>query len=96
MRASRSLDLGGATLSLHGAAGWRHAYGDTNPTVTNAYNDGANFTVAGVPISDDSAVVDFGVGMDIADNTTLGVSYGGLFGSDVHDHAGKLDLTVRF
>lgn len=96
LRLAHTLDLGSTTIALHTSAGWRHAYGDTTPTVTNAYAGSSNFTVAGVPIEDNSAVVDAGLSVGIADNTSLGVSYGGLFGSDVHDNSGKLDLTVRF
>lgn len=97
LRTAGTVELAGTTIALHGSAGWRHAYGDTTPTVTNAYaGGGPAFTVAGLPIEDDSAIVDAGVGVDIGDNATLGVSYGGLFGSAVHDNAGKLDVTVRF
>lgn len=54
--------------------------------------NGAGFTVSGVPLARDTALIEAGMDFAIAREATLGVSYSGQLGDDVADHA----VTGRF
>jgi len=98
IRASTGFDLGGMTATARGMVGWRHAFGDTTPLATPAFAfAGANsFTIAGVPIAKDAAVLEAGLDFAISDRATLGLSYSGQFGSNATDNGAKADFDIRF
>ena len=81
---------------VHGTLGWRHAYGDVNPASTLSFvQGGGSFTANGVPVARDAALVELGVNMDVSKRTTVGVTYGGQFGSGNRQHTGTLDVRYR-
>ncbi|MBN9135421.1 MAG: autotransporter domain-containing protein, partial [Phyllobacterium sp.] len=98
LRASRAFTLGHATtLTARGMAGWRHAYGDVTPQAQLAFASGGDsFDVSGLPVAQDTALVEAGLAYDIGRATTLGLTYTGQFSAGVNDNAVKADLTVRF
>ncbi|WP_371420653.1 autotransporter domain-containing protein [Tardiphaga sp.] len=97
LRASTSFDLGnGMTAATRGMLGWRHAFGDVTPTSIMAFAGGSPFTVAGVPIAANAAVADLGFDINVTPNATLGVTYGGQFGSGVTDQTLRGNFAVRF
>ncbi|NLC35433.1 MAG: autotransporter domain-containing protein [Alcaligenaceae bacterium] len=96
LHAEHALDIGTAAATLHGTLGWRHALGDTTPKARHGFSAGAAFTVAGAPIAKDSAVIEAGVDLNLAPNTTFGLSYAGQLGSPARDHGVKANLTIRF
>lgn len=97
LRASTDFMLGnGMKLSARSMLGWRHAFGDTTPLSTFAFAGGFPFTVAGVPIARDALLLDAGLDVAIAKNTTLGISYGGQFGNHAADQSIKGNLAIRF
>jgi uncharacterized protein with beta-barrel porin domain len=51
--------------------------------------DRIGFTVFGVPLAEDSALIDAGLDFNLAPNVTVGVSYSGQFGDGVADNAVK-------
>ncbi|MGF7056127.1 outer membrane autotransporter protein [Bosea sp. OAE752] len=75
---------------------WRHAFGDVDPKATLAFAGSSTFTVAGLPIARDAAMVEAGLDLAIARNTTLGVSYTGQLAEDAQDHSFKGVLAVKF
>jgi hypothetical protein len=47
------------SLTLRGMVGWRHAFGDVNPSALLAFSDGASaFTVSGTPIDRNALVAE--------------------------------------
>ena len=94
LHASTDFDLGTTTATLRSTLGWRHAFGTSLTTFTLA--GGSPFTVAGVPIAGDALVLDVGLDMAMAGNTTLGVSYGGQYGGSAIDQSVRANLNVRF
>ncbi len=68
------------TVRLHGMAGWRHAFGDTDPSATFALAGSIPFTVTGAPIAVDALVMQAGFDVEAANNVTFGVAYDGQFG----------------
>ncbi|WCR02155.1 autotransporter domain-containing protein [Paracoccus saliphilus] len=75
---------------------WRHAFGDTTPLSRHAFSAGDAFTIAGVPIAEDAAVIEAGIDLNLSDTARLGLSYQGQFGSGVQESGLKADLKVRF
>ena len=103
-------DVASSTLGLRGAwefgaersnrltasVGWRHASGDLKPRQELALDGGSNFSVTGVPIARNAAVLGLGAEMAVARNTTVGVGYDAQFGSGNRQQSGQLKLAVRF
>ncbi|PLP59326.1 autotransporter outer membrane beta-barrel domain-containing protein [Mesorhizobium loti] len=96
LRASSAFALGAARATARGMLGWRHAYGNVVPTSTHAFQAGSAFTIAGVPIARDSALIEAGLDLDLSDSATLGIAYQGQFGSGVEQNGLTARLAVRF
>jgi outer membrane autotransporter protein len=96
IRAATDFDIGAAKATVRGMIGWRHAYGDVTPTVSQAFTGSNAFTIAGAPIAKDAAVIEAGLDFAIAPQATLGVSYHGQVGSKASDHGVRADLNVKF
>lgn len=96
LRAKTDVSLGRAEATLRGMVGWRHAFGDT-PTSQMAFASGGDtFTITGVPLVQDTLVLDTGIFVNLNENATLGLAYGGLFGSGGQDHSASFSLNMRF
>ena len=96
LRAETDVSLGGTDATLRSMVGWRHAFGDT-PTSQMAFALGSDtFSIAGVPLAQDTLLLNAGLDLILNENATLGVAYGGLFSSGVQDHSASLSLNVRF
>lgn len=54
----------GAFLRAGIGVSWRHAFGDTTPLATHVFAGSDAFTVAGVPIARDAAVIEAGLDFD--------------------------------
>lgn len=96
LRAESSLNLGTMQATLRGTLGWRHAFGDTTPEARHGFSAGDDFTVAGVPIAKNSAVIEAGVDLKLAPGATFGLSYTGQLAGSAHDHGVRADLAIRF
>ncbi|MDF8364590.1 autotransporter outer membrane beta-barrel domain-containing protein [Achromobacter anxifer] len=81
---------------LTATLGWRHAMGDVKPRQELAFDGGSTFSVTGVPIARDAAVLGLGAEMAITRNTTAGISYDAQFGGGNRQQSGLLRLAVRF
>jgi outer membrane autotransporter protein len=96
VHAATDLNLGGVKAALKGTLGWRHALGDVRPATTMALAGGAPFTIAGVPIARNAAVIDLGLNLEVAKNATLAVSYQGQFGRGITDNGAKVTFNMKF
>ncbi|WP_228866739.1 autotransporter outer membrane beta-barrel domain-containing protein [Roseibium aggregatum] len=96
LRAAGVVNFDQTTVNLHGGLGWQHAIGPLNPSVQNSFAGGADFTVWGAPIARDVLTVDAGLDIDLAENTTFGVAYGGYLSGESALHDVKANLTFRF
>jgi outer membrane autotransporter protein len=84
-------------LTVRGMVGWRHAYGDVNPSALLAFFSGASaFNVAGIPIDRDALVAEAGLDWQVNKTMTLGVSYTGQIGERAQAHAVKGNFSWRF
>ncbi|MDR6954898.1 outer membrane autotransporter protein [Ancylobacter sp. 3268] len=96
LRASTALSLDSGDVVLSGALGWRHAFGDVVAASTLAFAGSENFTVAGVPIAEDAAVVEAGLAVSLSEAATLGLAYQGQFGGGVTQNGFNAALSVKF
>ncbi|MDW6024724.1 autotransporter domain-containing protein [Mesorhizobium sp. BAC0120] len=97
LRASTSFEVGGSTLTAKGVVGWRHAFGDVTPLSTMSFAGGGDtFSIGGVPIARNAAVIEAGLDYAIMPNATLGVTYGGQFGSGMADQSVNANFNVKF
>ncbi len=97
LRASTSFDALGGTLDLRGMLGWRHALGDATPDATLSFAGGSEpFTVQGLPISRDSALVELGADLDLTDRLTLGLAYSGQIAANSREHGIRGELRLSF
>jgi outer membrane autotransporter protein len=97
LRAATTFDMSGGTVTTKGMLGWRHAFSDVTPETVMRFVSGGNaFIIAGVPIVRDAAVVEAGLDFAVTTAATLGIAYGGQFGTDMTDQSLKANLNVRF
>ncbi|NML34290.1 autotransporter domain-containing protein [Paraburkholderia antibiotica] len=81
VRGSTDLALGSKTkVTLNGSLAWQYAFGNTVPESTLAFAGSDQFTVGGVPIARNAALVQGGVDFHVTSSATLGLNYGGQFG----------------
>ena len=85
-----------APLTLRGKAGWQHAFGNLSPISTASFDTGAAFNVIGAPQSRDAAFAQMEGVFRISENSTLSVSYDGLFGGKSLDHAIMGGVSIGF
>ena len=97
-RGAHDVALAGVEARLEGGLAWRHAFDDTAGRADLAFDAGGEaFTLTGVPIAQDAALVDFGVGFPIAGKRgAVAVSYVGQFSGDVADNGVRARIGFRF
>lgn len=97
LRASTRFNLGEMAVMLKGMVGWRHAFGDVVSNAALRFASGGDaFTVAGVPIARDTTLIEAGLDVALSSTVTLGVAYGGQFGSGVTDQSLRANFNVKF
>ncbi|MNY52043.1 Extracellular serine protease precursor [compost metagenome] len=90
------IELGQMNGTVRGLIGWRHAFGDLTPQSTVAFSGGNTFSVSGAAIAEDAAVIEIGADLALSPNSTLGLGYGGQFGSSNTDQRLQANLSIRF
>src|SRR5262245_21310011 len=74
----------------HVSAAWQHAFDDVTPEAALAFaSTDIGFIVTGVPLAEDSALIDAGFDFALGPGMTLGASYSGQIASDLIDNAVK-------
>lgn len=98
LRGTTQLDLGTKVqLTLRGSAGWQHALGDGKPVGTLSFVAGSSpFSVSGVPVAKDAAVVNVSAGLALGKNGMLSVGYAGSLATRQTDHAVTGNLNWKF
>lgn len=99
VRAAAPIPLTGMThVVAKMTLAWRHAFNDTVPTTQLAFSSAptAPFTVAGVAIARDAAVIELGLDGQIGKDTLVGVAYAGQLAGNTQDHSIRGSLVRRF
>ncbi|WP_195930343.1 autotransporter family protein [Hyphomicrobium album] len=97
LRAAGSMLIDGMEVVPRGSLTWLHAFGDVDPDQSLAFATfGQSFVVSGVPLAQDSALIDAGFDVILAPNATAGIVYTGQFADNVQDNAVTGRATWRF
>ena len=68
----------------HLSAAWQHAFDELTPDAALAFTTtGIGFTVYGVPLAQDTALIDVELDFALGERTTAGMSYTDQFGDGV-------------
>jgi len=87
----------GMWLTPRASVAWQYAFGDVSPTAALAFQStGASFTVAGVPLARNAALVEGGLDLRITTQASVGISYVGQLADRVQDHSVKGNFSWKF
>jgi outer membrane autotransporter protein len=87
----------GTVLVPRATLQWQHAFGDVTPTSALAFQGtGAAFTIAGIPIARDAALVEAGFDWRFSPHAKLGAFYQGELAAHADTHAVKGTFTWDF
>ncbi|MBO1329271.1 autotransporter domain-containing protein [Acetobacter suratthaniensis] len=90
---------GSLLLLPHGTLAYRRAFGQLTPTshtMLASANTGGGMEVAGVPLSQDAAVVDAGLNIQLTDLIDVGLSYIGQYGNQSVESGAMGQAHFRF
>lgn len=97
LRAAATYAKGGATVTPHVSAAWQHAFADIDTAAALVFaSTGTGFGVAGVPLAEDTALIEAGLDFNLGRDLTAALSYSGQFGDGVRDNAIKGRATWQF
>ena len=98
LRAFSAMPLSnGMMLIPRASATWQHAFDDVTPEATLSFaNTGAGFTVAGVPLARDSALLEASLDLQVTPQARLGVAFTGQFANRTSDPGVKGKFSVQF
>lgn len=96
LRATGELKAGALTLAPYGTLAWRHAWGTTVSETLLSFDGSDAFSVAGVPLARNSALIEAGLLAPLSSHVSLGLSYAGQFGDGQRSQGIKGNLTVKF
>jgi outer membrane autotransporter protein len=95
LRAGATMAWNSLTVTPHVSAAWQHAFDDITPGAALTFaSTGIGFDVTGVPLAEDTALIEAGLDLRLGLNATAGVSYSGQFGDGVQDNAVKGRFTL--
>src|SRR5262245_41478902 len=97
-RAATAVPLANGTVLVpRGTLQWQHAFGDVTPSAALAFQStGAVFSIAGVPIARDAALVEAGLDWRFSPRAKLGAFYQGELAAHAQTHAVKGAFTWGF
>ncbi|WP_166792981.1 autotransporter outer membrane beta-barrel domain-containing protein [Budvicia aquatica] len=87
---------GGQTAKLWGTVGWRHAYNDVTPDARLNFAGYSRFNIEGTQLSNDVAILEAGIDVNLTQETTVGVMYNGQIGDNSTDHGTKAYFNWHF
>jgi outer membrane autotransporter protein len=87
---------GAAHVRARGMLGWRRASGELSPTANVAFAAGDRFEVTGLPLAQNSAVVELGLDVDFTPRSTLSLEYSGQIADRTQDHGVRLNWQLTF
>ncbi len=87
----------GMALTPRASVAWQHAFGDVTPSAALAFQSiGTPFTVNGVPIARDAALVSAGADLRVTRQVTVGIAYVGNLASNAQDNSVKGMFSWKF
>jgi subtilase-type serine protease len=86
----------GLQLTLHGGAGWRHAYGKTQPVGSMQFAQGDHFEISGTPVARNALLLEAGIGLQSMHGLQLRATYMGQRAPGVQLHAITANVSWKF
>lgn len=83
-------------LSLNGKLGWQHVFGDIAPGSSLRFGEGAQFQIAGAPLSGDAGFAQAEGRYRFSDVVSVSLGYDGMIGSNSDDHAITMGISLGF
>jgi outer membrane autotransporter protein len=97
VRGQTTYDLGNFGAVLRGSLAWQHAFGDEQFDRTMTFADGGqDFTVRGVELDRDTAVLGVGTLVNVSANAAVSLDYEGRFASGLREHGASLKAQWSF
>lgn len=90
------IDFLGLSGELKAGLGWRHAYGDMSQDSTVSFAGSNSFTVSSASSARDSAVLEAGVSVGVAQDTTVSLNYNGELSQGSRDNTLSVKLAMKF
>ncbi|MDP9900241.1 autotransporter outer membrane beta-barrel domain-containing protein [Variovorax ginsengisoli] len=87
----RPISLAGLQFRVGGGIGWQHAWGSVTPVSSLNFAGGSSFSVSGLPIARDEALVHVGLSAALSKNAVATLAYAGQFAH----HTRSQELTAR-
>ena len=95
--ASNYLMPNGRMLMPRASLAWQHAFGTVTPsTLLTFQNANTTFSILGVPIARDAALVEAGGDLQLGPQTKVGISYFGQLANNARDHSVKANFSWQF
>ncbi|WP_168192883.1 autotransporter outer membrane beta-barrel domain-containing protein [Undibacter mobilis] len=95
-RAAGALPFGPQAVTLHGALGWRHAFGQRATTTQLALGGASAFNVNGAPIVGDTLLYDAGLTWAIRNGMSFDLSYAGELSTAAISNTVRGTFTYRY
>ena len=90
VRIASTMQLSAMMVRPRISVAWQHAFDGVTPDASLAFaSTGIGFTVYGVPLAEDSLLLEAGLDVSLSPNAKAGVSYAGQFSDDLQDNAVK-------
>jgi len=97
LRASAPLgQVAGHDLNLLSSLAWQHAFDGPSSKSRMTLSGLDSFTVEGVPVADDSALLRVGLGVQLAPQASLDLGYAGQLGDGVRDHGVRVGVVMAW
>ncbi|WP_162375614.1 autotransporter domain-containing protein [Ancylobacter sp. TS-1] len=98
VRAATTFTVAGRTLTPSATLGWQHAFGDTTSSADMLFASGGTtaFTIQGVPIAEDVALVGFGLGYQLSDSAQMQFNYAGQLADQANQNSFSAQFSLKF
>ncbi|MGI9365336.1 MAG: autotransporter domain-containing protein [Rhizobiaceae bacterium] len=96
LRSSHKLETETMSAVLHTMAGWRHGFGDIDPTTSFTLADSDSFTISGAPIAEDAFIAHLGLAARLNNKVSLSLSWDGQFSASTASNGINAKLFARF
>ncbi|WP_162375579.1 autotransporter domain-containing protein [Ancylobacter sp. TS-1] len=98
VRAATTFTVAGRTLTPSATLGWQHAFGDTTSSADMLFASGGTtaFTIQGVPIAQDVALVGLGLGYQLSDSAQMQFNYAGQLAEQSNQNTFSAQFSLKF
>jgi outer membrane autotransporter protein len=96
LRASTEVALAGVNATVRGAAGWQHAFGDTDTVSALSFSGGSDFVTSSKAVAENSLNLQAGIDMPVGSMATVGIAFDGNYSNRGNAQSVKLSFQKQF